>query len=77
MSNRREARMAVVIEHLRITCLPHFTTATLAEGTLVPILPQWRLMTPSRHDLGAISPQSPVAAQHAGIYRFSVDVLDR
>lgn len=43
VSNHSEARMAVVLDHLGITCLPHFTAAAaLAEGTLVPVLPQWR-----------------------------------
>ncbi|WP_050747788.1 substrate binding domain-containing protein [Sodalis glossinidius] len=43
VSNHSEARMAVVLDHLGITCLPHFTAAAaLAEGMLVPVLPQWR-----------------------------------
>lgn len=43
VSNYSKARMAVVLEHLGITCLPHFiAAAALAEGTLVPVWPQWR-----------------------------------
>lgn len=43
ISNHSEARLLVALEHLGITCLPHFTAAqALAEGRLREVLPQWR-----------------------------------
>ncbi|KIQ00979.1 MULTISPECIES: LysR family transcriptional regulator [Pseudomonas] len=42
-SNHSEVRLNAVLEHLGITCLPHFTAAaSLTSGALVRVLPQWR-----------------------------------
>lgn len=42
-SNHSEVRLSGALDHLGITCLPHFTAAAaLASGELVHVLPQWR-----------------------------------
>jgi len=42
-SNHSEVRLNAALEHLGVTCLPHFTAAaSLASGELLRVLPQWR-----------------------------------
>lgn len=42
-SNHSEVRLNAALEHLGVTCLPHFTAAaSLANGELLRVLPQWR-----------------------------------
>lgn len=42
-SNHSEVRLRGALDHLGITCLPHFTAAAaLASGELLQVLPEWR-----------------------------------
>ncbi|OEC33675.1 DNA-binding transcriptional regulator, LysR family [Pseudomonas cuatrocienegasensis] len=42
-SNHSEVRLGGALDHLGITCLPHFTAAAaLASGELLLVLPEWR-----------------------------------